>query len=128
MTVVLDAWAVVALLTAEPAGPRVARQVDDGGAAACTINLGEAYYVGVRRRSHRGDAWPDVDALRRRVQAVEPDWPLVRAAATLKATHVLSYADAFCVATAQRLRAPVWTGDPEIVALPDGVVEVVDLR
>jgi len=34
----------------------------------------------------------------------------------VKATGGLSY-DAFCVATAQHLKAPLWTGDPEI-ALP----------
>jgi len=55
------------------------------------------------------------------------DWPLVRAAAFVKARHRLSYADAFCVATAQRMRAPLWTGDPEILALGDEL-EVVDLR
>ncbi|HET6570923.1 MAG TPA: AbrB/MazE/SpoVT family DNA-binding domain-containing protein [Solirubrobacterales bacterium] len=38
-------------------------------------------------------------------------------------------ADAFCVATALRLDAPLWTGDPEIVALADGLnFEVMDLR
>lgn len=128
MTVVLDAWAVVALLSGEPAGQRVAHQIDGGQAAVCTVNLGEAYYIGARRATHAGDAWSDVEAVRRRVRAVEPDWALVRQAATLKARHRLSYADAFCVATARRLDAAVWTGDHEIVALPDGVVETIDLR
>jgi predicted nucleic acid-binding protein len=41
----------------------------------------------------------------------------------------LAYADAFCIATAQRLNAALWTGDPEIVVraaeLP---CQVTDLR
>ena len=41
------------------------------------------------------------------------DQPLVRAAAEIKSEHALSYSDAFCVATAQRLDAAVRTNDPE---------------
>jgi ribonuclease VapC len=41
------------------------------------------------------------------------DQPLVRAAAEIKSDHALSYADAFCIATAQRLDATVLTNDPE---------------
>ena len=58
---------------------------------------------------------------------VDPDWQLVEAAAALKAEGGLSYADAFCVATATRLDAPIWTGDPEIIELL-GDHQVVDLR
>jgi predicted nucleic acid-binding protein len=38
---------------------------------------------------------------------------LVRAAAEIKSEHTLSYADAFCIGTAQRLNAVVLTDDPE---------------
>ncbi len=38
----------------------------------------------------------------------------VRRAAALKARHRLAYADAFAVALAQEMRAPLVTGDPEI--------------
>jgi predicted nucleic acid-binding protein len=41
------------------------------------------------------------------------DQLLVRAAAEIKSEHALSYADAFCVANAQRLDAVVLTNDPE---------------
>ena len=41
------------------------------------------------------------------------DQALVRAAAEIKSEHTLSYADAFCVATAQRFDAVVLTNDPE---------------
>jgi predicted nucleic acid-binding protein len=97
-----------------------------GTGAMCSVNLGEVLYAEARRLG-RERALAGIEVLRRRLQIVEADWPLVRAAALVKARHRLSYADAFCVATAQRLRAPLWTGDPEILALADEV-EVVDLR
>ena len=50
--------------------------------------------------------------------------PLILEAARMKAQHRLSYADAFAVATARLLGAPVLTGDPEILALPRSVAEV----
>jgi ribonuclease VapC len=47
------------------------------------------------------------------VELFPVDQSLVRAAAEIKSEHALSYADAFCVATAQRVDATVLTGDPE---------------
>jgi len=38
--------------------------------------------------------------------------------------HPLSYADAFAVAAGREEKAPVITGDPEILALPATVVRV----
>ena len=63
----------------------------------------------------------------RDIEVMDPDWELVTAAAEIKARGGLSFADAFCVATAVRLQAPLWTGDPEIVELA-GEAEIVDLR
>jgi predicted nucleic acid-binding protein len=41
----------------------------------------------------------------------------------------LAYADAFCIATAQRLDAPLLTGDPEIIDRAEGLrCTLVDLR
>ncbi|MFN8201894.1 MAG: PIN domain-containing protein [Solirubrobacteraceae bacterium] len=51
----------------------------------------------------------------------------VLSASRLKARGGISYADCFAVATAQRHRLPLVTGDPEILAL-DGEVEVIDPR
>ena len=56
-----------------------------------------------------------------------PDWPLVVAAARLKAAGGISYADAFCVASAERHQVPLYTGDPEILALQIPV-QRIDLR
>lgn len=91
-----------------------------------SINLGEALYVSTRSFGASTSA-KAIRAARAQMTVVDPDWDLVSVAAGLKARGGLSYADAFCVATAQRLDAPVLTGDPEIVALA-GEVDVVDLR
>jgi len=126
MSIVLDAWAVVAMFKGQSAGTRVRAAIAEEDASMSSINVGEAYYVLVPNF----EEWRVDDAvreLRRQVRVIDPDFELVLLAASIKASRKLSYADAFCVATAQRHRAPLWTGDPEIVALGD-LVEVVDLR
>jgi PIN domain nuclease of toxin-antitoxin system len=124
--VVLDSWALLAVLKREAAAERVRSVWAAEGAAMSSINLGEALYAEIRRvgssRSTKA-----IRAARDQMKVVDPDWELVEAAAGLKARGGLSYADAFCVATARRLDLQLWTGDPEIVAL-SGEVEVVDLR
>jgi PIN domain nuclease of toxin-antitoxin system len=124
--VVLDSWALLAVLKQEPAASQVNTVWKDRGVAMCSVNLGEALYAEIRRVGvDRSEA--AIGAARADMTVVEPDWELVSAAAARKARGGLSYADAFCVATAQRLDLPLWTGDPEIVALRDEV-DVVDLR
>jgi len=123
---VLDAWALLALLQAEPAGPRVRDAVAGGGAVVSWINLGELHYIVARAR---GAAEAD-RGLRRIVSCVRaeaPDSELVLAAARIKAGGGISYADCFAIATARRYEAPLLTGDPEIVRRAREV-EVVDLR
>lgn len=62
------------------------------------------------------------------VDAELPDVDLVRDAAAWKAGGGLAHADAFALATAVRHGAELLTGDPEIVALGDPRLQVVDLR
>ena len=51
------------------------------------------------------------------------------AAAAIKAEGGLSFADAFRIATAVHLDAPLWTGDPEIVDQAEQhSCRVMDLR
>jgi PIN domain nuclease of toxin-antitoxin system len=122
----MDAWALIALINDEPAAGRVAEALAEGGASVCAINLGEVLYRQIRTigRSRAGEL---IGALEASLDVIDADWKLVSAAAEIKARGGLSYPDAFCVATAQRLGAPLWTGDGEIVALSDEV-EIVDLR
>jgi PIN domain nuclease of toxin-antitoxin system len=126
--VVLDSWALLAFLGGEPAADRVESAWLDEGAAISSINLGEVLYIRVR---HKGEesAVSTVDQVRDLLEVIDPDWPLVSAAASIKARGGLSYADAFCIATALRTEAPLWTGDPEIVGQSaEHSCEVVDLR
>jgi PIN domain nuclease of toxin-antitoxin system len=125
--VVLDAWAVMALLKAEPAAERVRSAIDEYEPHVCSVNLGEAYYSLIR--SHGSQvALHRVEKVAQLVNVHQPDWPLARGAAEVKARGGLSYADAFCVATARREQAPLYTGDPEIIRLAGDDLDVVDLR
>jgi PIN domain nuclease of toxin-antitoxin system len=126
LTPVLDAWAVLTFFRGERAASRVEELISSKPTLISSINLGEVLYWTIRERGQRA-ADGMMDSLRRAVMVEDPDWPLVHAAARIKARGGLSYADAFCVATAQRHNAPVYTGDPEILALTN-LVELVDLR
>lgn len=115
MTVVLDSWAIVRLLEgAEPAAGRVQEQIDSGETAMSWITLGEVFYV--LRREHgeaaAGLAIQDIEAC---ITVVLPDRGLILEAARIKSDYPLSYADAFAAATAVRLSASLWTGDPELM-------------
>jgi predicted nucleic acid-binding protein len=126
VSIVLDAWAVVELLRERPAARRVAAAIMANDCAMSSINLGEVHYAIVRSHGRRV-ARDRVGDVRSVVRVEDPDWEMVEAAAEIKARGGLSYPDAFCVATALRHRAPLYTGDPEIIKL-DLDVEVIDLR
>jgi predicted nucleic acid-binding protein len=125
LTVVLDAWAVVELLRGGSPGERVRQILNRDTTVMSSINLGEVLYA--LMRSH-GEETADerVERVREAVRVEDPDWALVQAAARIKASGHLAYADAFCLATAHRHRAAVATGDPEI--LEAAGVDVIDLR
>jgi uncharacterized protein len=115
---VLDSFALVSLFHREPGWQVVQDALYDQEKARARailnwINWGEFFYI-VKRRV--GSA-KTMDALRLLeqlpIELFPVDQPLVRAAAEIKSQHALSYADAFCIATAQRLDATVLTGDPE---------------
>ncbi len=126
MTVVLDTWALLALLNDEPAAAVVEQAWLREQPIMCSVNLGEALYVLIR--AHGEDAGNRaVSRARAELKVLDPSWSLVAGAARIKVGGGLSYADCFALATARRHDAPLWTGDPELLALaaPD---EVVDLR
>lgn len=49
------------------------------------------------------------------IEAQLPNRETVLNAARIKAKYPLSYADAFAAATAVQHKAPLWTGDPELI-------------
>lgn len=126
--VVFDSWALLAYMAGEAGAQRIESVWLEEGAAISAVNLGEVLYVRIRARGEES-ANVDVEKLRDLLMVIEPDWPLVAEAARIKAGGGLSYADAFCIATAQRAQVPLWTGDPEIVARAAELsCKVVDLR
>ena len=126
--VVLDSWALLALLNDEPSAERIEEEWLANGAAVSAINLGEVLYIRIRQHGEVSAA-TDIEMIREQATVVDPDWQLTVAAARIKAKGGLAYADAFCVATAERLAVPVWTGDPEIVNLAEQYAcKIVDLR
>jgi PIN domain nuclease of toxin-antitoxin system len=116
----------MALYEDNPSAGEVATAIDTGEALVSAINLGEVLYS-LEHTHGRERAIELVDQIRSVTTVEDPDWDLVARAAHIKAGGGLSHADAFCVATAQRQEAPLYTGDPEILALKD-IVELVDLR
>jgi predicted nucleic acid-binding protein len=116
----------MALYEDNPSAGEVAAAIDAGEALVSAINLGEVLYS-LERTHGRERATELVDQIRSVITVEEPGWDLIVQAAHIKAAGGLSYADAFCVATAQRHEAPLFTGDPEILALKD-IVELLDLR
>ena len=116
----------MALYEDSPSAGEVASAIETEEALVSAVNLGEVLYMLERDHGQR-QATELVEQVRSVIKVEDPDWDLVVSAAHIKARGGLSYADAFCVATAQRHKAPLYTGDPEILALKD-VVELVDLR
>jgi PIN domain nuclease of toxin-antitoxin system len=126
--VVFDSWALLAYLADEPAAERIESAWVQEGATISGVNLGEVLYLRIRADGEKS-ARADVDRVRDLLEVTEPDWALVSAAARVKAQGGLSYADAFCIATAMHAEAPLWTGDPEIVEqAARHSCDVVDLR
>ncbi len=126
MTVVLDSYALIALVQGEPGAVTVRDALESGDAFVSWINLGEVYYV-LARRVGKDLAHQIVLDAQQDCRVESPDGALVLEAARIKARGRIAYADCFAVATARRDGLPLMTGDPEILALADEV-EVVDLR
>lgn len=84
MIAVLDAWATLAVLRAEPAAAPVREVTRIQTPVASSINLGEALYLIIRERGEALAA-KVIAAFGAVMRVEDPDWQLVRAAARLKA-------------------------------------------
>ena len=115
---VLDSFAAFAVLKDEPGAPMVLRRLDQArqgeiDIAMSVINLGEVVYKTIRERSYDEavlarvlvEAWP--------VTLIDVDARLALAAADIKGSYALSYADCIAAALALQLEGSVVTGDPE---------------
>lgn len=126
MSVVLDTWAVLGyLLDEEPAASRVERVLAERPVMSW-INLGEVYYILIRRHGMPA-AVEAVRDLRSALHVELPAEHVVEQAARIKAEYRMSYADAFAAATAIRHHGELWTGDPELL-VPGAPWRALDLR
>jgi predicted nucleic acid-binding protein len=120
---VLDAWAVLALLQKEePAATQVRQIIEDAAAGRnelyiSIINLGEVYYRVGRAKGQTEAQQTLVDVRRLPLSVVAVDEHTVWAAAEFKMHYTISYADAFAATTADKLGAALVTGDPELEQL-----------
>jgi len=83
------------------------------------INWGEIYYSVMRRVSQEAAEAKALEIAGMPIEMVPVDADLVlaRRAAQYKATHKLSYADAFAAALAKERHAVLVTGDPKFRSL-----------
>jgi predicted nucleic acid-binding protein len=115
---------MIAWLLDQEAAPRVEAimQKADAGSLQLLmswINVGEVYYIAAKRYGREKaerflERLPSLP-----IRVVLPDETDIIAAARLKGSRRLAYADAFAAALALREGATVITGDPELAALKD---------
>lgn len=119
---VLDSYALLAHLEDEAGAERVRAvltAVVRGRARAylSIINLGEVAYITERERG-LVEAQHALNAIEQLpVELLDVTRERVFAAAHIKASHPISYADAFVIAAALELGATILTGDPEYAAV-----------
>ena len=77
------------------------------------INLGEVYYLTIRRIGLEPAKENLERLLNLPIKIISPSSELILRAAEIKAQYAISYADCFTVATAEQLSASIITGDPE---------------
>lgn len=119
---VLDTFAILAMLRAEPGAERVRVILDQAkqGVVTCrssAINLGEVIYIVERRVGVMGVRQFLAILSQLPLEIADATWERILAAAHVKAHHSVSYADAFAIALAQEHDATVLTGDPEFNAV-----------
>jgi predicted nucleic acid-binding protein len=127
--IVLDSFALISLLNKEAGWQIVQKSLYDlqakGEKALLSwINWGEVYYV-IARRAGRAKAVETIQLLEQLpIKLEDVDLQLVRSAAEVKCDYAVSYADAFCIATAIRHKGIIMTSDPEFAS----VAQLVQIR
>jgi len=125
---VVDSWALLAWLRDEKPAAHVRNVLQQAEAGDIQllmswINAGEVYYMLARKH---GSAMADEFLIRLPslpIRLVKPDEGAVIAAARLKSSRRISYADGFAAALAQKEDAALITGDAELRGLSD-VIEI----
>jgi PIN domain nuclease of toxin-antitoxin system len=123
---ILDASAVIALLSREPGADRVRELIRSGSAGISTLNIAEVASKLIARGADRDAAERQCRSLGLDFVAVDADTAFA-AAALLPATQSLglSLGDRVCLATADIRGVPAVTADRAWANLKGPVVEVI---
>jgi predicted nucleic acid-binding protein len=117
-TIVLDSFALVSFFHKEPGWEKMQKvfyelSSSKQKALLSLINWGEFYYI-IKRRVGKRKAEEALVLLEQLpITIFSVDERLVKEAAEIKSDYAVSYADAFCIATAQRSNGQIFTNDPE---------------
>ncbi len=131
-SVVFDSQSLLKLYLGEPGSEKVVtllRQVLDGKVEGHlnVVNLAEVYYI-LRRKSEKvaDEKEENLRSYGVRITPVDPQAPLWKRAASLKAKHAMSLADAFAASTALEFKSRLATGaDHEFDEIPGLDIERV---
>jgi ribonuclease VapC len=126
---VLDSFALLAYLQAEPASLKVKETLklardEDAEVFLSLINLGEIVYTVERKLGEDTSREILKDVLTLPIEIAEVTRERVLSAAHIKGRFPISYADAFAVALAQEMTATLITGDPEFKRV-ESLVEIM---
>ncbi len=115
---VLDSYALLAYLEAEPGSDRIMELLDAAKDRKChlymcVVNMSEVMYIVERERGlpKAQETLARIDELP--IEIVNADRPLTLAAAHLKTDCPIAYAACFAAALSQFKNATLVTGDPE---------------
>jgi len=122
---VMDSYALLAYLEAEYGGKRVHQLLSEAEKGRnrlfmCVVNLGEVLYIVERERGlHKAqEVLARIDELP--VDVIDADRTITLAAAHLKKSFPIAYADCFAAALAHLKNAVLVTGDPEFKKIEAG--------
>lgn len=128
-TYVLDAFALIGFFKGEPGIEDAMEDLFRRGTknevklVAATVNIGELYYKTIREFGMRRASEVMLQFEEYVVEIVPVDELLALAAAEIKGTIRISYADCVAAALTQRLGATLVTGDPDFRQIPDLQIE-----
>lgn len=120
--IVLDSFALVSFFHKEPGWEKIQKllyELSSSGKQALLniINWGEFYYIIKRHVGKRKAEEALVLLIQLPIKILSVDDDLVKEAAEIKSDYPVSYADAFCIATAQRSGGKILTNDPEFESI-----------
>lgn len=115
---VLDSFALLAYCEGEEGGHAVAEIFKESlerkaEIYLCVVNWGEMYYIALREKGEGAAELYRTTLEKYPLTIVDATRDLTLQAARFKATHKMSYADAYAAALAKLRKAALVTGDPE---------------